>query len=140
MKTRVLTFAAFAIAAGCAPRGPEPIAYGTDMCAYCRMPISDRRFAAELMTVKGRTVKFDSIECLIAYYGPANAAHDVESVWVSDLRDPGALLDAATARFVNVGPGRTPMGRGLAAVASARDAAAIGVIDSDRIKRWSDIQ
>jgi len=126
----------------CAPGRPEAIAFDSDACTYCRMLISDGRFAAAIVTAHGRTLKFDSIECLVAYYRQASAAHDVASVWVSDYRHAGTLLDASTARFVDVGEGRTPMGvgHGWTAVASARDAAAIGVIDAGAIKRWSDLR
>jgi len=124
----------------CAPGRPEAIAFDSDACTYCRMLISDGRFAAEIVTTHGRTVKFDSIECLVAYYRQASAAHDVASVWVSDFRHPETLLDASTARFIDIGERRAPMGRGWAAVASARDAAALGVIDTSDIKRWSDLR
>ena len=139
---RVARTTLLSLVVACAPGKPEAIAYGSDACNYCRMLISDGRFAAAIVTVHGRTMKFDSIECLLAYYAQASAAHDVASVWVADLRRPGELLDATTARFVNLGAGRTPMGgtRGWAAVATARDAAAVGVIDTTDIKRWSDLQ
>ncbi len=132
--------AMLSLVVACAPGTPEPIALNADGCSYCRMLISDGRFAAAIVTTHGRTVKFDSIECLIAYYRQASAAHDVASVWVSDYRHPATLVDASTARFIDIGEGRTPMGRGWAAVASARDAAALGVIDAAAIKRWSDLQ
>jgi copper chaperone NosL len=131
--------AALLLTAACGSREPEPIAYGSDACAYCRMQIVDPRFGAELVTAKGRTVKFDSIECLVAYYKQAAGAHDVASVWVSDVRHPGRLIDASSARFVDLGPGKAPMGRGWAAVADSSDAVAIGITDRAAIKRWRDL-
>ena len=131
--------AALSLAAACGARGPEPIAYGSDACAYCRMQIVDPRFGAELVTTKGRAVEFDSIECLVAYYKQAAGAHDVASVWVSDFRHPGTLIDATRARFVDLGPGKAPMGRGWAAIADSTDAAAIGIADPAAIKRWADL-
>ena len=131
--------AALSLAAACGARRPEPIVYGADTCAWCRMQIVDPRFGAELVTVKGRTVKFDSIECLVGYYKQAASAHDVASVWVSDLRHPGTLIDATHARFVDLGPGKAPMGRGWAAVADSSDAVAIGISDPSAIKRWADL-
>ena len=88
----------------------------------------------------GCSVKFDSIDCLLAYYRRADQAHDVGAVWVADFRGQGDMLDANSARFVDLGFGRTAIGCGWAAVATARDAAAIGVIDIGRIKRWSELQ
>jgi copper chaperone NosL len=131
--------AVLALTAACGAHGPASIAYGDDACDYCRMQIVDRRFGAELVTVKGRTLKFDSIECLVAYYKQAAAAHDVASVWVTDIRHPGTLIDATRARFVDLGAGRAPMGRAWAALVDARDAAPIGVSDPGAIKRWEDL-
>jgi copper chaperone NosL len=137
---RVARSATLTLLVACTTGRPDAIAYNLDACAYCRMLIADGRFAAAIVTVRGRTLKFDSIECLLDYYRQAAAAHDVASVWVTDLRHPGTLIDASTARFINLGSGRTPMGRGWAAVATARDAAALGIIDSTAIKHWGDLQ
>jgi copper chaperone NosL len=135
---RTISVAVLALAA-CGPHRPAPIAYNVDACDYCRMEISDPRFGAELVTKKGRTIKFDSIECLLSYYKQANAAGDIESVWVADIRHPGVLIDANQARFVDLGPGRAPMGRGWAAMADEHDAPALGITDTAAVKRWTDL-
>ena len=101
------------------------------------MVFNDR--ARSCSPCKGRAVEFDSIECLVAYYKQAAGAHDVASVWVSDFRHPGTLIDATRARFVDLGPGKAPMGRGWAAVADSSDAVAIGITDRAAIKRWRDL-
>jgi copper chaperone NosL len=103
------------------------------------MQISDRRFGAELLTRHGRSIKFDSIECLLAFYKQAASAGDVGTVWVSDFQHPGTLIDATHASFVDLGMGRAPMGRGWAAVGTAADAAKLGITDPHAIKRWSDL-
>ncbi len=43
----------------------EPIVYGQDGCHYCKMGIVDQRYGAELVTDKGKIMKFDAIECMI---------------------------------------------------------------------------
>jgi copper chaperone NosL len=136
---RAAALSAFAVLAACGPAKPDPIGYDADQCAYCRMQISDPRFGAEVVTRHGRSVKFDSIECMHAFYVQAVAANDVGTVWVSDFRHPGTLIDATHATFVDLGPGRAPMGRGWAAVASADDATKIGITDPRAIKRWGDL-
>jgi copper chaperone NosL len=135
-----MALSAFALISACGPSKPDPIAYDADQCSYCRMQISDPRFGAELVTRRGRSVKFDSIECLLAFYKQAASANDVGSVWVSDFQHPGTLINAAGARFVDIGAGRAPMGRGWVAVVSADDAAKLGITDAQAIKRWSDLQ
>ena len=131
--------ACLAVVVACGAHKPSPILYDADACNYCRMQISDARFGAELVTKKGRTIKFDSIECLVSFYKQASAAGDVESVWVADVQHPGVLIDANQARFIDLGPGRAPMGRGWAAITDEHDAAAIGVTDRTAVKRWSDL-
>lgn len=46
---------------------PTPLVVGTDMCSYCKMPYSDNRFGAELITRKGKIYKFDDIHCIVAF-------------------------------------------------------------------------
>ena len=137
-RREALKLAALALASACVGSKPDAIAYDTDACAFCRMTISDPRFAASIMLVKGRTLKFDSIDCLIAYYDQANAAHQIASVWVDDFRRPGTLIDARSARYVDLGGGRAPMGgrRGIAAVSSDADAASLGV---NRTRSWAEL-
>jgi len=138
-RARTLTLAALAMVAACGTNEPEPIAYNADVCGYCRMQISDPRFGAELITRHGRVVKFDSIDCLVSFYKQAATADDVRSVWVSDFQKPGTFLDATQARFVDLGAGRAPMGRGWAAIATAGAAAQLGITDPQSIKQWSDL-
>ncbi|MBX6330239.1 MAG: nitrous oxide reductase family maturation protein NosD [Gemmatimonadaceae bacterium] len=121
---RALVVALVAGSAACVGRDPAPIAYGRDSCDYCRMQITDPRFGAELVTQTGKVLRFDSIECLAGYYASTDSAR-VRSLWVSDYAHPGTLIPARTALYLRVpGPG-SPMGRGLLAVATARDAAAL---------------
>jgi copper chaperone NosL len=140
MIRRGMTLSMFALVSACSSGRPDAIVYDADQCAYCRMEISDPRFGAELVTRRGRTVKFDSIECLLTFYKQAASANDVSSVWVSDFRHPGTLIIVASANFVDIGVGRAPMGRGWAAVASIKDAAQLGITDVGAIKRWSDLK
>lgn len=116
---------AFGALAACTASEPRPISYGHDECAYCRMVVSDSRFAAALLTTKGRTLAFDSVECLAGYYAQESAGRRgdaVRSLWVSDYDHPGHLIPARRARFVRLaGPG-SPMGKGLVAFRSDADA------------------
>lgn len=48
------------------PRGPVPIDRD-DACASCRMAISERRYAAELIDQDGNIYKFDDIACMLRF-------------------------------------------------------------------------
>jgi len=126
--------------AACTTTEPRPIAYGRDECAYCRMVVSDSRFAAALVTATGRTLVFDSIECLASYcaQGRDDRGRDaVQSPWVSDYEHPGHLLAARRARFVRVGGPGSPMGQGLVALRS--DADARRVAEGSRTSGWDEV-
>ena len=100
-------------AAACASSSPT-IALGVDACAECRMIISDSRFAAALVTSTGRTITFDSIDCLLEYL----AEHEGERNRRVLVADAGAaalgFLDAREAVFVRDGALRPPMGSAIA--------------------------
>jgi copper chaperone NosL len=109
----------------CGAPGPQPIVLHEDECAYCRMTISDPRFAAQAVTATGKRHTFDSIECLAAYVGQAREAGSVRAAWVTDFRHPGTFIPADSARFLRgAGPG-SPMGSGLLAVAADADLEAL---------------
>ncbi len=47
---------------------PVPIYSDEDVCEFCRMLITDKRFAAECIMKKGRAKKFDDPICMIRYF------------------------------------------------------------------------
>jgi copper chaperone NosL len=82
------------------------------------MTVSDPRYGAELVTVKGKVLTFDSIECLASYYLANRAA--TRSVWVTQS---GRLVPAERTRFRRAAPdaeGSSPMGLGLSAAADGK--------------------
>jgi nitrous oxidase accessory protein len=99
--------------------GPEPIQLGSDECAQCRMTISEPQFAAQALSTRGLSYKFDSIECLAAFLeGDALPAAELHSAWVTDFDAAGQWLPVEDAFFVHSERLRSPMGGGLGAHAS----------------------
>ncbi len=107
--------------AACAPKGPVPINYGQDVCAFCKMIIADPRYGAELVTKKGKVYKFDSVECMVAFMiydvGPENVAR----AYVTDFAHPGKLIPAEKAYYLQSVGLRSPMSLGITAFASKKD-------------------
>lgn len=141
MIARALAVSGLVMLGACANGRPAPIAYDADTCTRCHMQISDRRFAAVIVTRHGRSLKFDSIECLRAYYARRDVAADVASIWVADFAHPGTLIPADRARYFDAGAGRSPMGEahGWAAVAGAVAARTILGVDSTRLRAWTEL-
>lgn len=124
--------------AACA-QGPKPIAYGAAECAYCRMEITDARFGAQVLTPKGRTMDFDSIECLADYVASVPEGGAARA-WVSDWEHPGTMLPVTEARLLRVrGPAGSPMGQGLLAVRADADAAALARTLGAQPVEWSEL-
>lgn len=100
--------------AGCAQATPQ-VTWDVDECDYCRMTVSDKRFGSAAVTSGGRTVHFDSIECLAAWVDAQPASP--RGIWIADASAPGTLLPVADVRFHRTAVGKSPMGKGFVAVA-----------------------
>lgn len=96
--------------------GPQPIKFGKDACDNCRMIISDPRFGAEMVTVKGKAYKFDDINCFWKFK-KSKEINDAELTFqlVIDYNKPGALIDAANACILQSDAIKSPMASKLAA-------------------------
>lgn len=108
---------------GCGGAGPRPVVTGEEQCHYCRMEVTDARFAAEVVTRTGRVHVFDSPECLAGYARGA-APGTVRVLWVTDAEHPGTFVEAERAGYLLDASLHGPMGRAtaFATLAAARDA------------------
>jgi len=119
----VLLTAVIALAPGCGQKA-QPIEYGSDECAFCRMTITDSRYGTEIVTRKSRVYKYDSIECMVRAITSERdfPAADAARSYVTDFDRPGELIDAETASYLRSEELPSPMGMNLTAFAR-RDAA-----------------
>jgi copper chaperone NosL len=138
MKTlKILTLLFCCLIAACS-HGPEPIRYGKDACTHCKMTIMDKRFAAELITAKGKVFKFDASECMAGFLkeNPAIAT-DLKSVFlVNDFIGSGKFRDARKSFFLRDSALSSPMGGNLAAFLSRSAAEAAKKNNSAEIYDW----
>jgi copper chaperone NosL len=111
MRTLIL-IAAFL--AGCSQE-PVEIHYGSDECTHCRMMISDERFASQIVTETGKSLKFDSAECLAEYSGDHKDELTQSKFWVSDFSGNINWVEVKQAVFVRSEVVKSPMGAGLLA-------------------------
>ena len=66
-----ISAATLVLLVACGHSGPETININKDDCDNCKMSISDKRFACELVTEKGRAYKFDDVTCMMSYKNDA---------------------------------------------------------------------
>ncbi len=99
---------------------PPEIRYGLEECGFCRMIVSEERYASAVVDEAGTASPFDDVGCLLNHLTERPAAP--KRVWVHDHAG-GGWIAAEQAWFVRDPQGATPMGSGRVAFAS-RDAAA----------------
>jgi copper chaperone NosL len=99
--------------------GPEPIAYGRDSCAHCRMQISQRGFGAELRSQEGKLTKYDDIGCMLL--AMSRAHREFQEIWVEDHLS-GDLIHLMGATLVRGSDLGTPMGHDILAFKDPKDA------------------
>ena len=116
--------------------GPEPIAYGRDTCASCRMHMSHPGFAGEMRDPDGTLTKYDDLGCLIR---AILAAHrEVPEAWVEDHAG-GGFVPLLSATLVRGDGGSTPMGSGLVAFADESAARTYAEAHGARVMTFDDV-
>jgi len=117
-----LTFSFFS----CAKTEVVPIKLNVDTCDFCKMTIADGKYAAEVISEKGRVFKFDDIMCMI-HYGKENANTKMAAHYVNDYTQDNVLIPAKTAFFLSEGTIQSPMRGGIIAFSSENEAKEFGI-------------
>ncbi len=105
---------------------PQKIEYGKDACSFCKMSIVETKFAAEIVTNKGRASKYDAVECML------NDIKDKEEkslayILVTDYSNPKQLIDATKATYLISKEIKSPMGANLSAFVNKKEAQLKGI-------------
>jgi copper chaperone NosL len=102
---------------------PQPINYGSDACEFCKMTIVENRWAAEIVTKKGKAYKYDAIECMMNYMNRNDiSTESLALLLVDDYTQPGNLIDAIQATYIKSEAIPSPMGAFLSAFSKKDDA------------------
>ena len=107
--------AAVVVLTSCQQRAVEPVAIeANDMCSFCRMSISEKRYAAELIDSDGQPFKFDDIGCMANFIKQKKNNTSIEATFVMDF-DRREWLEAEKASYVRSSEFKTPMNGGIVA-------------------------
>lgn len=123
---------------GCGSNEPKPIKLNVDACEFCKMPISDGKYGAEIQTQKGRFYAFDDISCLVKYC-EENESTKVKSYYVHDYTQNNQLIDATTAFYISGGDINSPMNGNIAAFSTQADAQIFGDKLKAKAIKWNEI-
>lgn len=99
----------------CSGTGKEPIIINKEHCTYCKMIISDLKYASEIVTKKGRVYKFDDLICLIAFL-KEEPDFQVKDIYVCNFHPPHDLIHTAELNFYRTIEYTGPMGGNIIAL------------------------
>jgi len=112
--------------ANCQKQAVTPVALAPeDMCSYCKMAISEKQYAAELVDSDGQAFKFDDIGCMANFIRTKKNTAKPVAYFVMDFNER-QWIKAEDASYVRSSELRTPMNGGLIAFkteAKAQEAA-----------------
>lgn len=117
---------------------PDPINYGLDQCVFCEMTIVDKSHSAVLVSSKGKSFKFDAIECMVRYMN-RNEMNDYAFILVTDFSNPGVLTEAVNGYFLITPEIPSPMGANLSAFQSKTDALSMQESKGGELLKWKEI-
>jgi copper chaperone NosL len=122
--------------------GPEPLRYGQDDCANCKMTLTDPRFGAEIVTAKGKVYKFDDLNCLVQFLDKGTVpAAEVAQALVIDYNTKNSFLHVENAAFLENENLKSPMRADVAAFTDdIQRAAAKTQLGGGREMNWSDVR
>lgn len=102
----------------CTSSESEPINFGKDQCHYCKMTIADPNYGAELITDKGRILKYDATECMVNHIKEESPAY--QDLYTIAYDDPKQLYNVDSLSFIISPDFRSPMGANLAAFSKTK--------------------
>ena len=135
MKKVFLLLSMALLAVACSPHA-EPIDYGKEECAFCKMTIVSPQFASEVVTQKSKAFKYDAIECMLQ----APQEDKIALHLVCDYLHENTLIDATKATYLISKEIQSPMGAHLAAFASKEEAQKVQAEKGGDLYDWAGIQ
>lgn len=108
MKKSIFLFLSVFTLISCGSKEPIPIKLNTDSCDFCKMTISNSKFAGELITDKGRIYKFDDVSCMIQY-AKANSNLTNVKMFANDYFSENKFIPVEKGFYVKGGTISAPM-------------------------------
>ncbi|MDX1640652.1 MAG: nitrous oxide reductase accessory protein NosL [Balneolaceae bacterium] len=122
MKSFIRLLILFGFLMSACSQKPAEIHYGSDECEYCKMMIHDNRFASQIITETGKSIKFDAIECMAAYTTDHKSELNEAKYWVSDFSSPDSWVEISEATIIQSEVIKSPMGASLLAIGNEQTA------------------
>lgn len=118
---------------------PQAINYGKDTCHHCKMTVIDKVHGAEIVSKKGKVIKFDAIECMLRFMNNVNL-NEYSLFLINELEVPENLIDATKAYYLVSENLRSPMGGNLSGFSEKEKAQKYQIEKGGQIYTWEEIQ
>lgn len=100
---------------GCRQAKLEPVELAPgDMCTYCKMAISEKRFATQFIDHEGQAFKFDDMGCMIDFIRGKQNKEQIAAYFVMDF-ETRQWINVEDAYYVSSTELKSPMGGDTAA-------------------------
>lgn len=133
------TIATLVVLASCQKKTAEPVTIeASDMCSFCRMSISEKRYAAEFVDNDGQPFKFDDIGCMANYLKQKKSNTAIAATFVMDF-DRLEWVKAENAFYVRSSDFKTPMNGGIVAFNDQSSAETAAIKYKGAILRFADV-
>ena len=128
--------------AGSCASGPEPIRYGQDACYHCKMTLTDKRFGAEIITDKGKVLKFDDLNCVVAYLKEKKIEEkDLAQIVSIDFKRTGEFVDINKAFLLKNDAIKSPMRSDIACFSDNKDLESVkGELGGGKVLTWAEVK
>src|SRR5262245_41219167 len=82
----LIAFASVLCLVACQAPSSQPVELlAEDMCTYCRMAISEKRYAAQFVDQEGQASKFDDVGCMMSYLRSRKGQEPIAHYYVVDF-------------------------------------------------------
>lgn len=120
---------------------PSPIQPGADACLFCRMAITDLRFACEIVNKKGKAFKFDDLHCLNSYIKTGGmGTEQIAGIYLADYTGIHEWIKKENAFFLSGEALHSPMGSNTAAFSRSDSLNRVKQVLGGTEKRWEELQ
>jgi copper chaperone NosL len=106
------------------------------------MTLTDKRFGAEIVTIKGKVFKFDDLNCLVEYLKKGSIVEkEVSQIVVVDFNHPGSFVATEKAFFLQSAAMKSPMRGDIACFSTKKDRDAVKIQIGGGIEMaWENVQ
>ena len=102
--------------------GFKQINYGKDECDNCKMTIVDKKFAVEILSVKGKPFKFDELICAQQFVNNGKiSVMQIQDIYINNFNKPGEFIKLYESFVATSETIKSPMGGKMAAFATEEE-------------------